>query len=426
MNALVFFALLSFVLFAQSAKLSETAHPSVSIRRRAAGAVYVMSNNLDANTILAYTRLSNGTLLPMGTFATGGKGAILDDFDDVDPLFSAHSLIVTPDYRYILNVNAGSRSVTVFKVLRNFSLLRTSVATVSGFGPLSVAYSNGLVYVASVEASSDPADFSILGAKGALTGFRLSRNGKLFRLEGSVRRLTNRPGAVQFSLDGRSLVVSSFNAGSEMLDSDEVDELVVYTVRRNGLLSSKPVSTATSTELNDPRGRNLPGAIGFDMALVNGVQYVIVGEARVFTPVGAMTDFQTSSVSIWKLSSTGQLIPSQLDVLVGNSFTEGALATCWVEVSKNQKAFWVSNTITGTVSAFSFKNGKAKLADIAAGDAPIPIDLWRSKDGKFLYQLSNEVIEGFRIDNKGFGTGLTPIQSTMGLPEINVQGIVAI
>lgn len=403
-------------------------HPRFSVPsgEKPVGGVYVMTNDLERNSILAYNRLYNGTLVRMGSFETGGKGAILDDFDDIDPLFSAYSLIVTPDNRYVIAVNAGSRSVSVFSVRPDFSLRLTSVRTVAGFGPVSVAYSNGLVYVASAEASSNAEDFSIFGSKGVLTGFRLINGGKLVLLPGSVRKLTNRPAALQFSPDGHSLVVSSFATGSVQLGSDTVEELVVYKVWRTGLISPRPVSIATSTKFNNPEGRNLPSAIGFDMAKINGVQYVVVGEARVFNPIGELRDFQTSSVSIWKLTSSSQLIPSQLDVLVGSSVTNGELATCWVEFSKSENAFWVSNTISGTVSSFSFKNGRAELVDQADGRSPVPIDLWRSADGKFLYQLRNGAVDAFRVAKKGFGTGLTAIQTVTDIPAINVQGIVAI
>ena len=44
----------------------------------AAGGVFVMSNILEGNTIVAYSRAADGTLSLVGEFATGGNGG---DFD---------------------------------------------------------------------------------------------------------------------------------------------------------------------------------------------------------------------------------------------------------------------------------------------------------------------------------------------------------
>ena len=62
-----------------------------------AGGVFVMSNILDANTIVAYQRAADGTLALAGEFATGGQGGDFDGGEGLDPLISAYALINTPD-----------------------------------------------------------------------------------------------------------------------------------------------------------------------------------------------------------------------------------------------------------------------------------------------------------------------------------------
>jgi len=63
----------------------------------AAGGVFAMSNILEGNTIVSYSRASDGTLSLVGEFDTGGLGGDFDGAEGLDPLISAYSLINTPE-----------------------------------------------------------------------------------------------------------------------------------------------------------------------------------------------------------------------------------------------------------------------------------------------------------------------------------------
>lgn len=387
------------------------------------GGTYVMTNDFDQNSILAYARRPNGTLSFLGSFKTGGKGAELGNNDGVDPLVSAYSVVLTPDYRFLLAVNAGSNSVSVFKVLPDFKLHLSSIQRVAGMGPVSIAYSQNIVYVASADA-----DGKFEGGndqKGVLSGFKLTKFGYLVPIHKSVRVLTARPATIQFSPDGHALLVSFVNAGAAELNTTKVDEIAAFAVNSSGRLSRSPVDTASSTMLNNKERRNLPTAIGFETVKVRGAQYVIVTEARVIGPDGKSAPIQTPSISTWRLTGTHKLKPVQLDVLVGKSITRGQRATCWIEFSKSAANFWVANTGSGSVSSFSFNSGISELSREVEATLPAPIDLWRSKDGKFLYQLYNGHIAVFEIGSGGRTGILTKIQTVDNLPDRNVQGIVA-
>ena len=204
------------------------------------GAVYAMSNNFDRNTIVAYGRDGDGRLSYIGEFYTGGKGGAYDGGEGLDPLISAYALLLTDDRRHLIAVNAGSDSFSVFRVNPDFSLRLTDQKRVYGVGPNSIAYDRGLIYVSSIDA-----DGKFTGEpdqEGVLTGYRLTKSGKLKFVRKSGRLLGNRPSAIQFSPDGKHLVVTSINAGSAALASGSTDELVVYRVHWSGRLSRKPVS----------------------------------------------------------------------------------------------------------------------------------------------------------------------------------------
>ncbi len=401
------------------------------------GAVYAMSNDLIANTIVAYGRKDDGTLEFIGNFSTGGKGAAFDGGEGLDPLISAYSVLLTDDREHVIAVNAGSNSISVFHINDDFSLTLTDQRKVHGVGPNSIAYHNGLLYVSSID--SDGKFIGEPDQEGNLTGFRLTERGRLKPLKNSVRLLGNRPSAIQFSPDGRFLVASSINAGSAALASGSNDEIVVYEVRRNGRLSRNPISAATSTALNNAEGRNLPSAIGFEIVQDNGKQYIVVTEAREFQADGtppAFSALQTGSVSTWELGRFGELTPINLDVMTGSNLSDGERTACWIEFSHDESIFWVSNALESTLSTYSFADGKIELLErtAAAGSAPSNenpfgtsdgwIDLWVSDDGEYLYQLFGlgGTIGVFKVNDDG----LEQIQAvSAGLPEINTQGIVA-
>ena len=69
------------------------------------GAVYTMTNSPSGNAIEAFTRAADGSLNPAVSFPTGGTGG---------PLGSGHSIVVSPDGRFVVNVNAGSNSISAF------------------------------------------------------------------------------------------------------------------------------------------------------------------------------------------------------------------------------------------------------------------------------------------------------------------------
>lgn len=389
-------------------------------RHAPTGAVYAMSNNLTMNSIIAYVRTDDDRFVFLGEFATGGKGAILDDGDGSNPLISQNSVVVTPNKKFLLTVNAGSDTVTVFRIMPNFKLKIVSKASVIGAGPMAIAvHSSGrLVYVASADFDgkfTSPAD-----SQGSLTGFILTHRGKLRRIRQSVRKLPTRPGDVVFAPNGRSLIVASFNAFSTELPSMS-QAVLSFTVFRNGLLSRVPVDGASSTTPGSPPERSAPVIIGLDVVKVRGVQYVVVPEIR---------PGQTGSVSTFRLSSKGKLTPVDVDVLTGTSITEGEQAACWIVFNSKKNRFFVTNTATDTVSTFSFSRGRSTLIAEAAASGVSSldgaIDLAITPDDKFLLVHGgvNGEVGVFRIQNGG--KRLKFVKNLEALPTGNTQGVVAI
>ena len=73
------------------------------------GAVYTQTNDPSGNTVQQFTRGGDGSLRPAGTFATGGTGlATLGGRQG--------AVALSGDGRSLYAVNAGSDSVSVFRV----------------------------------------------------------------------------------------------------------------------------------------------------------------------------------------------------------------------------------------------------------------------------------------------------------------------
>ncbi len=406
-----------------------------------AGAVYAMANGVESNSIAAYGRRSDGTLEFIGNFATGGKGGIFDGGEGLDPLISAYALEITQDRRHLLAVNAGSSTITAFRINRDFSLTKTDQAFTFGVGPNSIALRGSTVFVTNIDADGEFAGEP--DQEGSLVSYKLTRKGRLIPLHKNYRTLENRPSAVRISPNGRNLLVSSINAGSAALESQSNDELVMFGLRY-GKLTAQPVATATSTEVNNPEGRNLPSAIGFEVVREGGRQFAVVTEAREFQPNGAPPAFpalQTGSVSTWEIIAGRDLEPVNLDVIPENrSIFDGERTACWLTFSNDQSLFWVSNALDASLSTYSFDAGNIEVVEeiaaqgigptssdpaVAFGETQGWIDLDASADGNFLYQLYG--LEGtigvFAVNEDGT---LTEIQEVTGeLPETNTQGIIA-
>jgi hypothetical protein len=111
----------------------------------AARAVFVQTDNLAGNQVVAYRRAADGTLTLAGTYATGGLGGQLSG-SVVDHLASQGSLGYDPGPGLLFAVNAGSDTVSVFAASGDRLALRQVIGS-GGVFPVSVAVRGGLVYV---------------------------------------------------------------------------------------------------------------------------------------------------------------------------------------------------------------------------------------------------------------------------------------
>jgi hypothetical protein len=113
-------------------------------------AVFVQSNDLAGNRVVAYRRADNGTLAQVGAYDAGGKGGKLAGAV-VDPLASQGSLEYDAANQLLIGVNAGSNSIYAFDV-DGSRLSNRQVLDSGGVFPVSIAKHGDLVYVVNAKA----------------------------------------------------------------------------------------------------------------------------------------------------------------------------------------------------------------------------------------------------------------------------------
>ncbi len=342
-----------------------------------AGAVFVMTNAVDKNEVIAYRRATDGTLQEAGRFATGGRGSGGNN----DPLESQGSLTLSQDHTLLFAVNAASGSVSVFSVHGSQLSLVDNVIS-GGSEPNAVAQNGNLVYVSNVGGSS------------SVVGFRLD-HGNLTQIPNSTRFLsTNNSGAggLAFSPDGKFLVVV------ERLTND----IDVFSVQGDSTLSPIVVNPSAG-----------PGAFSVSFA-PNGA--ALVSETG---PPGAPNG---SAISSYEIATNGTLSPISTSVP-----TLGA-ANCWNVVTPDGSFVYASNAGSSTIAGFAIANTGAltALSGTIVGTNPegsTNLDIGVSSDGKFIYTLNSAAgaIGIFAVQkdgtllNVGFASGVSPLSGFNGI-----------
>jgi len=341
-------------------------------------AVFVMTNDADSNEILAYERLPNGTLLRAHRYQTGGRGS----GGTVDPLGSQGSLTLSDDGSYLFAANAGSGTVSAFRIFAGRLFLNDQEPS-GGSEPNSIAQHGKLLYVLNTAGSS------------SVVGFRV-HEGKLTRIPDSQRFLSANfvnSGSVAFSKDGRYLVVTE----------RATNNIDVFSVEPDGRLAPITVNPAV-------------GAGTFSAIFApNGA--LLVSETGTSAP-------NSSTISSYSIASGGKLLPISTQVP-----TLGA-ANCWSVVTPDGRFVYASNAGTSSISGFVI-GAQGNLTPISGTVVAVNpakstnLDITVSSDGAYLYSLNagSGAIGIFKIEHDGH---LTNFGALNGLPaSAGLNGIAA-
>jgi 6-phosphogluconolactonase len=316
-----------------------------------AGAVYTMTNSASGNAIEAFARAGDGSLTPAGTYPTGGDGGTLG---------SGHSIVVSRDGSVVVNVNAGSNSISAFAATpRGLHLLGT--ASSGGTDPNSVTIAGNLVYVLNA------------GSK-TIAGFRLGIGG-LRPIPGSVQPLgagAVTPRQIQFTNNARVLVVDE--GGSATIDT--------FVVAPDG--AAGPATTTPSTG---------GGPFGFDF---DRAGYLLVSDAALTTGHSGATSYDVANDGT--VTANGPAVPSDQAAACGLA-AAGSFA-------------YTDNAGSGSIGEFAVaRDGTLTLVGnmlVEDNAASHPLDMAVSDGQNYLYIVANGLsqIVGYRV---GFDGSLTQV-----------------
>lgn len=344
-------------------------------KKRLPGVVYSMTNAAPSNEVVAFHRSRKGFLTRTNAYETGGSGtgeAI------VDPLSSQGSLIISPWGRFLFAVNAGSDSISSFRVSPRGRLSLADVEPSGGIRPNSLAVFGNLLYVTNVGDVTHTSN---------ITGFRVGFDGSLTFISTHALSTTSaQPACVVFSPDGSQIVVSELNNNN----------LSVFQVNNDGTLTGPTNNTSSGA-----------GPFG-----------------SVFLSYGPLLNAEAGDNA---LSSYGLADSGVLSVISG-SVKNFQAASCWVSKSRHEHFAYVSNTGSHTITTYHIgTGGTLSVADIVYSTfraQGAPIDNGVSKDGRNFYALNGNQgsISVFRIDKHGRLIRLQVLKDT-GLPEVGAQGL---
>lgn len=336
------------------------------------GHVYTLSNQVTGNKVLDFERASNGTLTLAGSYSAGGTGT-------GGGLGNQGGVILADDDEVLIAVNAGSNTISSFKITGNGLNLKSTVSS-GGSTPVSVTEHEGIVYVLNA------------GGMGNISGFKLGNNDMLTAIANSTRPLSSSAaGAAQVSFvrNGRVLVITE----------KATNKIITYRVNEWGV----PGAMHSITSSNPTPFGFAPGRFG----------NIYVSEAVGGAP-GA------STLSSYHISIDGSI------TLIDGPVGAGQSAACWVVLTRDGRFAYATNTASNNISSFSvhpYSGNLNVLHAIAATTQMGPIDADLSSNSKYLYVLNAGAhsIGAYEVANNG---SLTSVQNVPGL-HVGTNGLAA-
>jgi 6-phosphogluconolactonase len=342
----------------------------------AGGLVFTMTNAVSGNAVLAYHIGAGGGLVSEGRFATHGKGTGVS-------LADAGSVVLAKDHQFLLVVNAGSNTVTVFSVRAptpgQTVLTYVDRASSHGVSPVSIAVHGSVVYVLNAGNATTP---------GNIAGFLLVDHGLLLALPHATQPLSTTaptgPAQVAFNPAGTVLVVTEKN-------TNEID---TYPVNAWGVAQSPTFTPSNGTT---------PYGFAFD-------------------PNGALlvSDAASDALTSYTVASTGAL------TVVSGTVGDNQTAPCWVATVHGGKIAFTSDAHSNAISSYAVGRGGTLtlIASAAATTGAADTDLAvGGPHGQYLlvYDAGAAEIQEFHIGATG---GLTLLYTVSGLPSSS-EGLAA-
>lgn len=326
------------------------------------GYIYIESNDATANAIISYKQAADGQLSWSSSTTSGGKGSGAG-------LGSEGAIAINANHTWLVAVNAGSNSVSSFKIKSDGTLELKGTANSGGTLPISVCISKNLVFVVNSTSAN-------------ICGFNLGWDGSLTKINNAAASLSSAtagPAQISFNPWGNGLLVTE----------KATNKISAFSIDASGAV----------TNMNYV---NSVGQTPFGFALARE-RFMIVSNA-----IGGAAN--ESSCSSYK---NLYLNPTAINGTVANNQS----AVCWVTAAKYGRFAFVANTGSNTLNAYYVSESGAiyfiPWTVTTAGSKPA--DLVVSADNLFVYNINggDHTITEFK---RGFLGTLQPIGKVSSIP----------
>ena len=338
--------------------------------------IYSITNAADSNEVIALKLDLYYNTVHVTSYQTGGKGT---GSPNEDPLSSQGAVILSPDKHFLFVVNAGSNSITSFRITSSGALVLADVKPSGGFQPISLTAYCGLLYVANAGNGSTIAS--------NIMGFYVDVNGMLTEIAGSSKQLSSlqaKPACIVTNYNGRIIVVTERNTNL----------LSIFTMQADG-------------SLNDPIFSNSSGTGPFGAVFFTN-EILLVAEAG------------TNAISSYRVNPNGTLS------VISPSVLNYQKATCWISLSENPGCAYTSNAGSNTISVYEVDwEGYMSVTNIrysTDNGTGSPIDSSVCANNLYVLNGNQGTISIFHIDSGG-KLARTEVLINTHLPDIGSQGL---
>ncbi len=300
--------------------------------------LYTESNALEGNSILTYKIKNNGSLYFNGATASGGSGT-------GKGLGSQGALVLDKNHHWLFAVNAGSNSVSSFKVNWDGSLTLSHTESTYGTTPVSVSVHGNRLYV--LNRGSDN-----------IHGFWIGADGKLSHIQGSTQPLSSTAvdaPQISFSPEGDWIIVTE----------KATNIIGTFKVKNDGSVNSGIFTASVG-----------PTPFGFDFS--RG-RFMIVSNAA-GGAVGA------GSATSYVIGNNG--VPDD----VNGAIADNQAAPCWFAVTKYGRFAYTTNTAANSISSYYIApwGGLYLVQSIATTTDNGPVDIVVAANNYFVYELNGK------------------------------------
>lgn len=325
--------------------------------------VYTESNEVANNRILVYKISWNGSLHYEGATTSGGAGTGAG-------LGSQAALVLDKNHNWLFAVNAGSNSVSSFKVNNDGSLTLAHTESSWGTGPNSVSVYGNMLYV--LNHGSDNIHGFWIGSGGTLT-----------------------------SIPGSNQSLSATSVDAPQISFTPNGDWIVVTEKATNIISTFRVKNNGSVNpgIFTPSVGQTPFGFDFSRNRFMIVSNAVGGAAG----AGSATSYITGSNGVPKD--------------INGAVPDLQAAPCWFATTKFGRFAYTTNTATNNISSYYVApwGGLYLVQSEAAKTDMGPLDIAVAANNYYVYELNSKsnTIGGYH--RKFFG-GLEFINSASGLP----------